>query len=161
VVAQHDHAAPWQGRSRVIAFKHILVPTDFGAASARACEIATDLAKQYEASLTLLHVFDVPASYPGMDLSPMDLLGPMREAAEEQLEAAIIRMRRVIPNANVIMARGVPWREILATIEQEHPDLVVVGTRGRGAIGRILVGSVAEKIVRLSPVPILTVHAAQ
>jgi nucleotide-binding universal stress UspA family protein len=75
----------------MIAFNNILVPVDFSEPSDRALEVAIDLAKQYEASLTVLHVFDVPLAYAGMGMSPIDLRTPMVEAARKQLDATSLK----------------------------------------------------------------------
>ncbi|HVJ94316.1 MAG TPA: universal stress protein [Labilithrix sp.] len=142
----------------MIAFKNILVPVDFSEPSNRALEVAIDLAKQYDASLTVLHVFDVPLAYAGMGMSPIDLLTPMVEAARKQLDATLAETRGSISSATAILAQGTPWREILDAIPQRHADLIVMGTHGRRGVGRALLGSVTEKVVRLSPVPVLTVR---
>lgn len=139
-------------------FENILVPVDFGEPSEHALKVAADLAKQNGAELTLLHVFDVPASYAGMGLSPVDLLQPMWDAGRKQLEKTLENVRGSAPNATVLITRGTPWREILTAIEQKRPDLVVMGTHGRRGVPRAVLGSVAEKIVRLSPCPVLTVR---
>jgi len=140
-------------------FSNILVPVDFGETSERALELALALAKEDSGTFIILHVFDVPASYPGMGISPVDLLAPMWTAGRKQLEDTLELVKAKIPNATEEMSRGVPWREILAAIERHRPDLVVMGTRGRRGLPRMVLGSVAEKIVRLSPVPVLTVRA--
>ncbi|MBX3260389.1 MAG: universal stress protein [Labilithrix sp.] len=140
-------------------FANILVPVDFGAPSRRGLELAVDLARRNGARLTLLHVFDVPVSYAGMGLSPTELLAPMWDAEQEELDRVLAKVRDEIPEVSRETARGVPWREILAFIEQRRPDLVVMGTHGRHGVPRALLGSVAEKIVRLSPCPVLTVRA--
>ena len=140
-------------------FSNILVPVDFGEPSERALEVAMSLAAQTGGEITILHVFDVPASYPGMGISPVELLAPMWAAEREQLEATLERAKATVPKATDEIARGVPWREIMAAIERHRPDLVVMGTHGRRGMSRMLLGSVAEKIVRLSPVPVLTVGA--
>jgi nucleotide-binding universal stress UspA family protein len=143
----------------MIAFKNILVPVDFSESSDRAVNVALELAKQYNSALTVVHVFDVPSAYAGMDLSPMDLLAPMLEAARKQLDATLAEVRSKIPSATVVMARGAPWREILNAVDEKHPDLVVMGTHGRRGIERAVLGSVTEKVVRLCPVPVLTVRS--
>ena len=140
-------------------FSKILVPIDFGEPSARALEIAGALAKDTGGTITILHVFDVPASYAGMGISPVELLAPMWEAGKKQLEDTLSKLKATVPDATEEIARGVPWREILAVIERDRPDLVVMGTHGRRGVQRMLLGSVAEKIVRVSPVPVLTVPA--
>jgi nucleotide-binding universal stress UspA family protein len=140
-------------------FANILVPIDFGEPSERALELAVELAKQNGGEVIILHVFDVPASYAGMGISPIDLLAPMWAAGRKQLEDTLEKVKTTIPGATEEIARGAPWREILAAIERHRPDLVVMGTHGRRGVPRAVLGSVAEKIVRLSPVPVLTVRA--
>lgn len=142
----------------MISFKSILVPIDFGGPSKHALEVALDLAKQYRGSLTLLHTWELPAyAYNGMEFSAVDLLTPIMDAAQQQLDKVLADVKREAPDAKAILKRGSPWREILATIEETRPDLVVMGTHGRRGVGRAVLGSVAEKIVRTSPVPVLTV----
>lgn len=141
-------------------FKHILVPTDFSDSAERALDVALDLSKKYGASLTVLHVYEIPAYvYEGMMTSPLDLLTPIRETAERQFDATLDAVRKHMPNAKGILAIGVPWQEIRRTIAENHPDLVVMGTHGRSGMSHLILGSVAEKIVRSSPVPVLTVRA--
>lgn len=143
----------------MISIKNILVPVDLGDPSRRAVKTAAELAKKFDANVTLVHVFDVPMSYGGMDLPPRDLLAPMWQADREELDALLAEVRATVPSATLLVSQGVPWREVLATIERLSPDLVVMGTRGRRGLGRALLGSVTEKIVRLSPAPVLTMRA--
>jgi nucleotide-binding universal stress UspA family protein len=144
----------------MVSFKKILVPVDFGESSKLALELALDLAKQYGAELTLLHTWEIPVyGYGAMEFSAMDMLTPIQGAATEQLNALVAEVRRQLPETKGMLARGVPWREVLSAIEQNKPDLVVMGTHGRRGVGRAILGSVAEKIVRLSPVPVLTVRS--
>jgi nucleotide-binding universal stress UspA family protein len=138
------------------AFSKILVPIDFGEPSDRALELAIDLARGTDAELMIVHAFDVPPSYAGMDLAPMDLVAPIWAAAQEQLKATAAKVGAQVSKVTTHASVGVPWREILAAIEREHPDLVVMGTHGRRGLSRALLGSVVEKIVRLSPCPVLT-----
>jgi nucleotide-binding universal stress UspA family protein len=67
-------------------------------------------------------------------------------------------VQQKLPQAKAILRSGVPWREILSAVEDVAADLVVMGTHGRRGVSHALLGSVAEKIVRLSPVPVLTVR---
>lgn len=141
-------------------FENILVAVDFGESSEEALELAIDLAKQYRAGLTLVHTWEVPAyAYGALEFSAMDMLTPVQQAAHEQLEALAAEVRKELPEARAVLAHGVTWQEILAAIERGRPDLVVMGTHGRRGIRHALLGSVAEKIVRLSPAPVLTVRA--
>lgn len=140
-------------------FKKILVPVDFNAPSKRALAFAIDLAKQYAAELVLVHVWEVPAyAYAGIEYAPVDLLGSIHDAAKAQLETMAKEVQRELPRTTAVLRNGAAWREICAVIEQAKPDLVVIGTHGRHGAARALLGSVAEKIVRMSPVPVLTVR---
>jgi nucleotide-binding universal stress UspA family protein len=143
----------------MVSFKNILVPVDFGEASKAALDVAVDLSKQYRSDLTLLHTWEVPVyGYGGMEFAAMDMLTPIQAAAREQLDALLAEVKKQRPDAKAVLARGVAWREILTTIEHTKPDLVVMGTHGRRGLGHMILGSVAEKIVRLSPAPVLTVR---
>jgi nucleotide-binding universal stress UspA family protein len=140
-------------------FKHLLVPTDFGESSERALAIAVELATKYEAALTLLHTYEVPVyPYPGAASAAVDLLTPIRDAAQARLDKRLAELRLRVPKADGVLGLGVPWHEITRVIGEVHADLVVMGTHGRHGVSRMLLGSVAEKIVRMSPVPVLTVH---
>jgi nucleotide-binding universal stress UspA family protein len=143
-------------------FASIIVPVDFGESAEQALEMAIDLARKLGTSLTLLHVYEIPAyAYSGMSFVAADLLGPIQEAARKQLEHVLTEVKKRVPGAKAILRRGVPWTEILAGIEETRADLVVIGTHGRRGLSHALLGSVAEKIVRMSPVPVLTVRKSR
>ena len=143
------------------AFKHILFATDFGESSQRALVIAIELAKKFDATLTLIHTFEIPTyAYSGMPFSTLDMFTPIEEAARQDFEAALAALRKQVPAAKGILRRGVPWQDIQAAIVETHADLVVMGTHGRSGVARAFLGSVAEKTVRMSPVPVLTIRAA-
>jgi len=140
-------------------FKHVLVPTDFGEPSARALKLAVDLARSFSAMLTLLHAYEVPLyTYPQVDSIVVDLFTPIEQAAREQLDRELATVQQELPSAKSILRSGVPWREILNVLDEIKADLVVMGTHGRRGVSHALLGSVAEKVVRLSPVPVLTVR---
>lgn len=144
----------------MLSFKKILVPVDFGESSKQALEVAIGLARQFDAELTLVHTWEIPVyGYGAMEFSAMDMLTPIQAAATEQLAALVAEVKRQLPEVKSVLARGVAWREVLSTIEQTKPDLVVMGTHGRRGVGRAILGSVAEKIVRMSPIPVLTVRS--
>jgi nucleotide-binding universal stress UspA family protein len=143
----------------MIPFKKILVPVDFGPASNEALKTAIELAKHDGAELVLVHVWEIPMySYPAMTYVAADLLGPVRDAARAQLAETLESVRKEVPGATGTLQHGLPWQEVLATIERTQPDLVVMGTHGRKGVRRMFLGSVAEKIVRASPAPVLTMH---
>lgn len=140
-------------------FRHLLVPVDFEESSARALDTAIDLAVRFEAKLTVFHAWDLPATaYTGTLYLTADLLTPIEEAARKALDACIARVRVRLPQADAVLARGMAATEILAATERLHVDLIVIGTHGRHGVSRVLLGSVAEKVVRMSPVPVLTVR---
>ena|SRR5881394_1294966 len=140
-------------------FKHILVPTDFQKASASALEIATSLARACDAKVTLLHVWEVPI-YPYMDfMLNSDVITRVEDAAVKHLAESLESLRQVLPNVDSKLKTGEPAPGIIDAIAELKPDLVVMGTHGRQGVGRAILGSVAEKLVRHSPVPVLTVHA--
>lgn len=141
-------------------FKHILVPTDFHQASAAALETATSLAMACDAKVTLLHVWEIPI-YPYMDfMLNSDVITGVEDAAVKHLTEAVEKLRQVLPNAESKLKTGLPWHGIMDAIKELKPDLVVMGTHGRRGVEHAILGSVAEKLVRLSPVPVLTVHAS-
>jgi nucleotide-binding universal stress UspA family protein len=138
------------------AFKRILVPTDYGPAAQRAADVACELAEQFRSRLTLLHVWEVPlpAYAEGITLP----LEEMRAAAAESLEIEASRIRARFPELETLLLPGIAWRAIEETIREHAFDLVVIGTHGRRGLARTFLGSVAERVVRVATVPVLTVH---
>lgn len=135
----------------------ILVPIDFEAASDRALAIAKELAPKLGARVGLVHVYQLPVyTYPGYEPS----LAPgfhveVTEAARRALD------RRAADEGGLAadLREGDPSTEILAEIERVRPLLVVMGTHGRKGLSHLFLGSVAERVVRHSPIPVMTVRA--
>lgn len=139
-------------------FKHILVPVDFGEPSIAALDMAIDLAKSFGAELTVMHAWELPVtaySYGAAVYSSVDLITPLREAAENQLESTMTNVRARLPGAKALLRNGHIWSEIQEAIRETGADLVVMGTHGRSGLDHLLLGSVAERTVRSSPVPVL------
>lgn len=144
-----------------MAFRHLLVATDFSDCSARALELAIELAQQFDAQLTLVHTWEVPNFGYGAALYfPGDLLTPIEQAAQSQLNTTTKEVQGRLPRAKSVLRAGVAWDEIIAAAASSQADLIVIGTHGRRGVSRALLGSVAERVVRLSPVPVLTVRGA-
>jgi len=142
-------------------FRNILVPFDFGPASERALDVAIGLANVHGARLTLLHVCEIPVyAYVGIDMSPADLLTPIAEAGEARLKDLVRDVQGRFPGAVGAFRVGTPAEEVLAQIAAGGHDLVVMGTHGRRGLAHVALGSVAERVVRASPVPVLTVRGA-
>jgi nucleotide-binding universal stress UspA family protein len=133
---------------------NILMPTDFSERATYAFHMASALARDHGASLTVLHVREIPA-LPFAEFGavpPADL--PSREELLEKLaryepaDAAI--------NYEFIIADGEPGEEIVRVATERDCDLIVMGTHGRTGLSRLLMGSVAERVVRRAPCPVLT-----
>lgn len=142
-------------------FKHLIIATDFSESSQHALDLAVELAQRFEAELTLVHSWEAPSySYGGGLYLPVDLVTPIEQAAVAQLNIALTDLRVRLPRAQSMLRAGLAWEEVLAAATQAHADLIVLGTHGRRGLNRALLGSVAEKVVRLSRVPVLTVHGS-
>jgi len=146
-------------------FHRILVPTDFSEVSAAAVRCATEVAAAFDASLTLVHVTEdlvEESSTAGAGTAWSEAPQVKAEAeARARLDALCaspeLRDRRV----DCVLLVGSPVPRILEYAEQHAFDLIVMGTHGRRAIARVLLGSVAESVVRTSPCPVLTVRACR
>lgn len=97
-------------------------------------------------------------AYPHAAVNFAPLQASLLEAAGGALVAFADSMRDRFPEAKSVLRRGRPWEEILAAAADVEADLIVIGTHGRRGLSRALLGSVAEKVVRVSPVPVMTVR---
>jgi nucleotide-binding universal stress UspA family protein len=100
----------------------------------------------------------VPYSYGGVYLAP-ELGTALEQAAKQRLDRALESVVKRVPGADSVLANGAAAFEILAAAERLKADLIVMGTHGRHGLSRMLLGSVADKVVRASTVPVLTVRA--
>ncbi|MCC6622595.1 MAG: universal stress protein [Deltaproteobacteria bacterium] len=149
-------------------FRHILVPTDFSSCSDAALELAAHLAHDHHATLELVHVVDVadlpldamihPPSHP----SGISIADHTKALAERELADRLSRLPVPVELRKSTTAYGSPHRAILEHAKAAAVDLIVMGTHGRTGLAHLLVGSVAEKLIRHSPIPVLTIreHAA-
>jgi nucleotide-binding universal stress UspA family protein len=123
-------------------FRKVLVATDFGPSSARAVDLAARIGGLFGARVTLLHALDDEAGDPTDEIS----------------RAARARLTQIADGkGDVLVRHGKPWSEIADEANKDY-DLVVVGTHGRKALPRWLLGSVAEKVVRSADPPVLIVR---
>jgi nucleotide-binding universal stress UspA family protein len=134
----------------------ILHPTDFSARSELALRLACALARDHRARLVLLHVVPRPVIVSSEGVVPPPPVEDYRERAEEELH----RLEVLDPAIQVEhrLEEGDAVIEILAVAEDTAADLIVMGTHGRTGVGRMLMGSVAEQVVRKAPCPVLTVR---
>ena len=142
-------------------FKLILCPVDFSETSTHALETAIELAPQLNAIIHLVHVYQYPAfSMPEADLAtPIDLSiqDEYVERLKEQLEDLCSKLSHTDLNIDSTLAEGVPYVEIVETAQKINADLIIIGTHGRTGLSHMLLGSVAERVVRSSIVPVLSV----
>lgn len=141
----------------MMSIKQILVPTDFSEPSSRALAMAVELARTFDARLTLLHVWSIPTTSYAAGLSwPID---EMRSSAQGALDDLLESTSKQHAQTEAILREGSEAKEVVETVKERGIDLVVMGTHGRSGLPRLVLGSVAEKVVRLSPVPVLTLHS--
>jgi nucleotide-binding universal stress UspA family protein len=149
----------------MFALKNVLVATDFGEPAASALAYGRDLARQYDATLHVLHVADnVVARYAG-DVAPLftgDMQREIEQASQTQLDALLTDEDRAQLRARSRVESSLsPAETIVGYARANAIDLIVVGTHGRGAVKHLLLGSVAERVVRLAPCPVLTIHSPE
>lgn len=142
-------------------FYRIVVPTDFSMCAEEAWGLAQRLAGAFGSELVLVHVLvEAPLFEEGpfkMDRT-RHVYEAARKWAEESLEEWAGKARGKGLKVRPVLRTGVPYREVVALATDELADLVVLGTHGRGGINRALLGSVADRVVRLAPCPVLTVR---
>lgn len=139
-------------------FDRILVPVDFGPGSSHALELAIDLARRFDAKVTLLHVVSLPAPY---TLAYAEGLSwPVNEldtAAKRELDAVRRQAEKKYSNVETVVVSGDPREQIVEVAREANMDLIVMATNARRGLARAFLGSVAERVVRTAPVPVLTV----
>lgn len=137
--------------------RHILVPHDFSDTAEHALAFAIALAEKLGAHVTLMHAYEIPA-YPDSALMTAEFIANIRRAAQGAIENLASLARRPGVEVQALLREGRPWSEVNATAKETHADLIVMETHGRHGLARALLGSVAEKVVRTAPCPVLTVH---
>jgi len=141
--------------------QHILVPHDFSETADHALLFALDLAERLGARVTVMHAYEIDYGFPESTIASVDLLAQIRTAAGTALEAVVARARKRGVPVEGLLQQGAPWREVNAVAADKKADLVIMGTHGRRGVARALLGSVAEKVVRTAPCPVLTVRLPQ
>jgi nucleotide-binding universal stress UspA family protein len=141
--------------------KTILVPTDFGESAERALAYAIELAKPLAAEVVVLHTYEIPmVGFPdGTLVSTAELSTRLLDGAKVGLAEAVRKHEGSGVALRSLVKEGDTWRAILATAEDVSAGLIVMGTHGRRGLPRALLGSVAEKVVRMATCPVLTLHA--
>lgn len=146
-----------------MSFKEILVPVDFSETALHAVRLAVRIAREGGARITLVHIGVVPyvdagpfgASVPSM------LIAAHEEMAAERMHALQRVAREEIPEGIPVrnkVREGFPPEEILAEAEESKADVICIGTHGRTGVERVILGSVAERVIRGAKIPVLITH---
>ena len=146
----------------MIALNNILVATDFSEPSAVALDYGRDLARSYDAALHVVHVIeDLLALHgPEIGFAYAEVERNIEAAVRRDLDAAISASDHQTLKVRTMITRASNVAHAITTYAKDNAiDLIIVGTHGRGAIQRFLIGSVAERVMRTAPCPVLTVRA--
>lgn len=165
------------GSAQPYAVKTILVPTDFSKGSQTALEHATALAKLAQARIVVVHVIetiaytmkeslhlvDTAAMVNSMTESPqlLDVYALVQRAVEPALDQIVRDLEKGHVSASRHILQGTAYDQIVAQAREIGADLIVMGTHGRRGVNHLFMGSVAERVVRMAPCPVLTVRTPQ
>ena len=142
-------------------FRHILAPTDFSEYSKKAVGSALELARKFGAKLTILHVVELPP-YPVEGYVPPAVNATFLDDLERQATQDLAQLVHEAESSNVevvrLVAVGSPYRRIIDTAEAEQVDLIVMATAGRTGFSHLVMGSIAERVVRTATCPVLTIR---
>jgi nucleotide-binding universal stress UspA family protein len=151
-----------------MSWKTILVPHDFSTSANHAAALARDEAKHHGARVVLLHVVELPYQMtpetvivPDATGAPITIRDYAVSSAESHLADLVAGLVKDGLAASAAVRVGAPVDEILRSVNDEKADLVVIGTHGRTGLAHLLLGSVAERVVRLAKAPVLTVRAPE
>jgi nucleotide-binding universal stress UspA family protein len=148
----------------MIQLDRILVATDFSEHARLALDYAAELARAFDAELLLCSVVEAPtvlSQVPpsGEGYFPPNLTALLTQSAQEACAKLLAEVK--LARSRILILEGTPFVEIVRAARDEQVDLVVVGTHGRGAVAHLLLGSVAERVVRKAPCPVLTVRRGE
>ena len=139
----------------------ILVPVDFSEPAGKALDHAITLAKTFGAKIDLLHVYHVPVTVAGPYAEPLPVayMDGIRKSAEAQLDSWLGRVRDAGVSGESHLTEGAAAHEIVECARQLQVDQIVIGTRGLTGLKHLMLGSVADRTVRLAHCPVTTVPA--
>ncbi len=139
----------------------ILVAVDFSDSSDNAFQMALSMARKFEARLIILHVINEPVDLRGFyvpHISFEKLEEEIEEGAKKMMESFCRQNILNFENYESLIVPGLPYEQIIEQAGEHSADLIVLGTHGRTGLDHVLFGSTAEKVVRKSPYPVLTVR---
>ena len=143
--------------------ERILVPTDFGAASDAALRYARAIAAQFGAAITLVHVFEEPLAYgalvgDGIVTIPPGFRDAVKRGAQDRLDKRHAEHAQALPFSSHELLTGPAAIRIVEHAEKIQADLIVMGTHARRGLSHLLLGSIAETLVRTAKCPVLITH---
>jgi nucleotide-binding universal stress UspA family protein len=139
----------------MLSIRTILCPTDFSVNSSSAFRMACGLARDYKARVVVLHVVETPVA-PYVNDAIMPPVEPNLDEFREKLASCAVPEGTV--NVERLLLEGEPVEEIVEVAREMPCDLIVMGTHGRTGVSRLLMGSVAEAVLRAAPCPVLTLR---
>ena len=146
----------------MIALKRVLIPVDFGENSAQVLHYGLDLAKKFDAEVHLLHIIEdraaIAAGPDGFYRLPGETVVEMVEETQKKLEEVEFPEGFQEMGRTCHVSEGAPFVEIIQYAKKHDIDLIVMGTHGKTGIVHMLMGSVAERVVRKAPCPVLTIR---
>ncbi len=142
----------------MITFKRIVVGIDFNEPSLAAMEYARSLATSFGSSVSVVHVIQPMTTE--IYAYTAQMIENWERAAYERLWARFPAAERMALQGRAEVRVGIPVEEILSFADEQNADLIILGTHGRGPIGHLFIGSVAERVVRRAKCPVLTVGRA-
>ncbi len=148
-----------KARTAKHAITTILVPTDFSEYSRQALSYAETVAKTFDAKIVLIHVIDTVSYAVSESVQWNEVYARLEATVQPMLDGLIREAEKSGVAAESRLTQGVPYDQIVKTAENVHADLIVMATHGRTGMRHVLLGSVAERVVRLAPCPVLTVRS--
>lgn len=142
-------------------FRTILFATDFSQGAISAFDHAFSLTRELGARLVVLHVISEPVDLRGFyvpHISFEKLEQEIAESAERMMTAFVKEHLEGVEACETLVVPGLPHDEIIKVAQEKGADLIVLGTHGRTGLDHVLFGSTAEKVVRKSPIPVMTVR---
>jgi nucleotide-binding universal stress UspA family protein len=148
----------------MLKIQKIICPVDFSNCAQQALNYAAELAKQFDAELSIVHAYEDPAAY----VTPMPMSGYVGPGAElllelrKQLEVRLAQTKTDVEQRGVRvrseLLEGAPYRVVLDWAKEYGSDMIVIGTHGHTGLTHALLGSVTERIVRMAHCPVLTIR---
>lgn len=139
-------------------FKTILCPTDFSEDSCRAIEYGVRFARTSDGVLLLAHIIHVPSGELFQSVRPTLNFEDATARAQGLLEETRQKRAGAYAKCELVVEIGDPYEQLVALARRRNVDLIVTGTHGRSGLGHLVMGSVAEKIIRHAPCPVLVVR---